>query len=304
MAIPKWTKSEKEHLESLEMKLSQVRDGVRGVVKDFHTGFFLHGEGGTSKSFTVLETLQKLKAKYVLHNTRLTARGLLDSLENCPSDCHFVEDAETLLDDKKAFGLLRSALWSQSRAKPPVREITWTAFKTTIRFDFTGSLIVISNVNLADTIPEIRAIKTRIKVLGLDVTNLETRALMKKICFDGYRYGEYYMTPDECWDVADFIIAELSVMSRNLDLRLMMNGFKDYLQWKAGHSDNHWHTLLKSRMAEKIVYKGRAEAKAEESRIALEIHQQKSTLAEKLEAWKRQTGLNQAAYYRALQRKK
>lgn len=164
------TSQEQEHLELLESKLDHIGDAVMGIVKHFHTGLFLYGEGGTGKSYKVLETLRALQAKYVYHNTRLTARRLVDALERAPSDIHFIEDAETLLDDKKSFGVLRAALWSQSRKKPPEREITWTAFKTNIRFIFTGGIIVISNVNLAEEIPEIRAIKTRINVLRLDLT--------------------------------------------------------------------------------------------------------------------------------------
>ena len=99
-------------IQGLEAKLDHIRDTVRGVVKTFHTGLFLHGEGGTSKSYTVLKELQALRAKYVLHNTRLTGRGLVDALKRAPTDIHVIEDAETLLDDKKSFGVLRSALWS------------------------------------------------------------------------------------------------------------------------------------------------------------------------------------------------
>lgn len=115
MAIPKMTADEKTNLETLGGKLTHVQDNVRGVVKQFHTGLLLWGEGGTGKSYTVLKELQRLKAKYVYHNTRMTARGLVDSLERSPTDIHFLEDAETLMDDRKSFGVLRSALWSQSK---------------------------------------------------------------------------------------------------------------------------------------------------------------------------------------------
>jgi hypothetical protein len=296
------TKEEKGHLENLRGKLTHVRDAVRGVAKDFHTGLLLWGEGGTGKSYTVLEELQKLKAKYVYHNARITGRGLVDALERAPTDVHLIEDAETLMDDKKAWGVLRSALWSQSKEKPPEREITWTAFKTTIRFTFTGGIIVISNSNLSDSKPEIRALKGRVRNLGLDISNNEIQAMMKTICREGYRYGEDYLTPDECWEVGQFIIDKLGALHRSLDLRLLVNGFRDYLQWKTGHAVNHWHVLLEGRMQERVVYRGRAEQKAEESRVALEIHKMNTPSVKKVKLWKERTGLGQAAYYRALRR--
>src|SRR5262249_18311454 len=100
-------------------------------------------------------------------------------------DVHYVEDAESLMDDKNALGVLRSALWSQSQEKPPIREVTWTVSRRMARFNFTGGLIVISNENLAESSPVIRAIKTRINVLRIDFSNEEILALMKEICRKG-----------------------------------------------------------------------------------------------------------------------
>lgn len=303
MTIPAWTDDERDHLASLDGKLDHIRDVVRGVIQQFHTGAFLYGEGGTSKSYTVQKELERQKAKYILHNSRITGRGLFDVLQRHPSDIHFIEDAETLLDDRKAFGVLRSAFWSQSQKKPMERPVTWNAFHNILRFVFTGGIIIVSNANLAEQIPEIRAIKTRINVLGVDVSNQEIRALMKKICKAGYQYGEHSMIPEECWEVATFVIDRLGLLHRSLDLRLLMNGFKDYLQWKTGNSTNHWQALVEGRMAERVVYRGQAALKDEQQKTALEIHANKATLKEKVAAWTAQTGLGQAAYYRALKRK-
>lgn len=297
------TEEEKTCLESLKGKFTHVKDAVKGVAKEYHSGFFLWGEGGTGKSYAVEQELRSLQAKYVHHNTRMTGRGLVDALQRAPSDIHLIEDAETLMDDKKAWGVLRSALWSQSKAKPPQREITWTAFLTSIRFVFTGGIIIISQGDLGNTRPEIRAIKSRVGAYHLDVSNNEIKAMMKQICTQGFTYGEDYMAPEECWEVAGYIIAKLESLQRNLDLRLLINGFRDYLQFKQGDSVNHWHTLLDGRMQERVVYKARAEQKAEESRIALEIHQMKIATKRKLQLWKARTGLSQPAYYRALRRR-
>ena len=297
------TSQEKEHLELLKSKLDHIGDAVKGIVKHFHTGLFLYGEGGTGKSYKVLETLRALQAKYVYHNTRLTARGLVDALERAPSDIHFIEDAETLLDDKKSFGVLRAALWSQSRKKPPEREITWTAFKTTIRFIFTGGIIVISNANLAEEIPEIRAIKTRINVLRLDLSAEELLALMKKLCLEGYQYGEDYMSPDECLEVSNFIVTKLGELSRPLDLRLLVNGFKDFLQWKSGNSIKHWTELLLGRISERPSVIRRSEKKAAESQIALQINNMDIPYQQKIVLWEQKTGLKgERSFFRALKR--
>jgi hypothetical protein len=41
------------HLESLDKKLAVVRTRTRSVADGFTTGFYLWGEGGISKSYTV-----------------------------------------------------------------------------------------------------------------------------------------------------------------------------------------------------------------------------------------------------------
>ena len=297
------SKHEKEQLANLESKLSHVRDVVRGIVKGFHTGMMLWGSGGTSKSYSVLEELKALKASHILHNSRITARGLVDVLERNPSIVHVIEDAESLMVDKNAPGVLRSALWSQSRKLPKEREVTWTAFQTNIRFIFTGGVIVISNANFAESSPEIRAIKTRINVVHLDVSDEEIKALMKKICLDGYTRGSHYLSPDECLEVREFIITRLTQLKRPLDLRLLITGFDDFLQWKTGNSHNHWQLLIEGRMAERVVYVARSDRKAAEARLALEIHAMKLTYAEKVKLWHDKTGLSKAAYDRALKRK-
>ncbi len=286
------TELEQAALQSFDKKMEHIRVKVCGVVMHYDVGMFLWGEGGHGKSHTVINELERLEAKYVLHNSRLTARGLVDALEQFPSDVHVIEDAETLLDDKKASGVLRSALHSQSTAKPSVRTITWGAFQTQIRFSFTGGIIVISNSNLAQQIPEIRAIKSRITVLHMDVSNEELLALMKRICLKGFRYGSDVMCSDECWEVASAIKQQLHLLQRPLDLRLLNNSFRDYVQWKNGDSGKlHWRDLLVGRMKEAVTpQRSRREDRiAEEARLAAQIDAMPICKWEKLRLWIEQT---------------
>jgi len=302
----KITAGEQKHLDKLESRFTLIRDAVQGVAKSYHTGLFLHGEGGTGKSYTVMEHLRKLKVAYKLHNSRLTARGLVAELQSAPAVIHLIEDAETLLDDKKTFGVLRSALWCNGPAakqRPQPRPMTWTAYKTTIDFVFTGGLIVISNANMVESIPEVRAIKTRLNVLWMDVTMEEVLALMKKICMDGYTYGDSYLPPDQCHEVREYVVSKLSGLKRSLDIRLMINGFRDYLQWQEGHSVNNWHALVDGRISGQVGYQTRNSRNASNHQVAMAIWKSKVSNADKLKRWSQRTGLSQAAYYRALGRK-
>jgi hypothetical protein len=304
MDEPELTDRDREELAQLDDRLQLIRDAVRGVVRGYQTGLLVYGEGGMGKSHTVLNTLAGLQTLYTLHNSRLTGKGLVNALQANPAGIHLVEDAETLLDDKRAWGVLRSALWSQSAEKPPPREITWAAHQTDIRFTFTGGIIILSNTNLAESDPELRALRSRIKVLGLNPTTEQVIALMKDICMKGHAYGGSQLSPAECWEVAGYIIRRSEELGRRPDLRSLITGFNDYLQAQHGESESTWQALVDSQMTGPAVYRGRREAKQEESRIAQQIHQLPLPIAEKVRRWKEKTNLGRAAYYKALKRLK
>src|SRR4051812_46628124 len=97
-------------LETLDNKLAVIRDRTRGVAKGYHSGFYLWGEGGTSKSYTVLKTLDEVGNAYKVTNSRIAGRGLFDLLEEYPDCVHVLDDVETLLSDKLSHGVLRAAL--------------------------------------------------------------------------------------------------------------------------------------------------------------------------------------------------
>ena len=186
---------------------------------------------------------------------------------------------------------------------PMERRITWGAFKQQIDFVFTGGMIVISNADLAESIREVRAIKSRINILGMDVSAEEIKALMTRICLAGYDYGELFLYPDQCLEVRDFVVARLAELQRNLDLRLLINGFRDYLQWRAGESKLHWHDLLDGRMKERVSgYRSRASQNLTKTKGALEIRSLNLPWNEQCRLAKEKLGLSPAAYSRALKR--
>jgi hypothetical protein len=290
------------HLAELEPKHRLIRDRVRGVVKSIHTGLYLWGDGGTSKSYTVLDELQKLKADYVVHNSRMTGRGLVDTLNKLPASVHVVEDCESIFDDRRAWGVLRSALWSQSRKRPMEREISWTAFAINIRFTFTGGIILIANKQL-EAIPELAALATRITVLQLVATFAEVAALMRSVALEGFTFGQDFVAPRECMEVAEYVIDRMRALDRPLDMRVYVNGVKDYLQCKTGHSDTDWKDLIETRLRRTtILRERRADVMGREAIIALELSRMDITPAERIQLWKERTGKSERAYWRRLRK--
>src|SRR5262249_41198861 len=106
--------SDEQLLADLEHKLQLVRDRTQGVAEGYSNAFYLWGDGGTSKSFTVETTLQALGKRYKVSNSRLTGKGLFELLRDHPDLIHILDDCETLFADNNSHGVLRSALWGQA----------------------------------------------------------------------------------------------------------------------------------------------------------------------------------------------
>jgi hypothetical protein len=291
---------DREALAELKRKTKLIRTRVRGVVENYATGFYLWGEGGTSKSYTVLEELRRLRADYVMHNSRMTGRGLFDRLKKMPSSVHIIEDCESIFDDRRAWGVLRSALWSQSKERPMKREVTWSAFNADFRFTFTGGVILIANRGL-DSIPELNALATRISVLQLLATFPEVAALMRSVAMKGYVHGQDFATPHECLTVAEFIIDKTRALERPLDMRVFVNGVLDYLQAKNDAGDADWRHLIETRLHRTTVLpQRRADVIGREASIALELSRMNVCPAERMRLWTERTGKSARAYWRRL----
>jgi hypothetical protein len=230
----------------------------------------------------------------------MTGRGLVDTLQRLPSSVHIIEDCESIFDDKRAWGVLRSALWSQSRERPMEREISWTAFNTDIRFVFTGGIILIANKEL-HAMPELAALATRITVLQLVATFAEVAALMRSVALQGFTFGQDYVTPKECLEVAEYVIERMRSLERPLDMRVYVNGVKDHLQCKTGHSDTDWKDLIETRLRRTTVLRERrADVMSREAGIALELSEMDVSPEERMRLWKERTGKSERAYWRRL----
>jgi hypothetical protein len=299
-AAPELSAEDKDLLEVLEGKFAIVRDRTRSVAHRYTTGFFLYGTGGIGKSYSVLSELDRQKVDYRLHNSRMTGRGLYDSLAEAPDTIHVLEDMEGIYQDKNAQGVLRSALWGQAKGGRMERKVTWKAHRTVLEFVFTGGIIILSNRPLED-IPELHAVATRINPVLLQVTNRESAALMRSIALKGHRVGHETLAPGACLEVANFVIDESLALSRNLDMRVMVNSFSDRLQWEAGKSEADWRELVSSRLQERVV-PVKKESRSARTDREREIAQSIKDLprAERAARWTELTGLSEKALYRRL----
>jgi hypothetical protein len=101
--------------------------------------------------------------------------------------------------------------------------------------------------------------------------------------------------------VANLVIDEALAVSRNLDMRIMVNSFSDQLQWEAGRTQTNWKELVTSRLEERVVpgkkegWDARTEREREIVRSIKDMPR-----PERLARWVELTGLSEKALYRRL----
>lgn len=301
------TREDRRLLESLRRKQQIIRDLVAGVVRRRHTGLFLGGRGGIGKSHVVESELRRLHEPFKLWNATMTGRCLFDRLAAFPDAVHMLEDVESMTKDRRAVGVLRSALWGTRRGRDDRMErlVTWNAKGSSDDVIFSGGVIMTSNRRLAD-LPELDALKTRISWVNLDVSDAEIAALMRSLAADGWPKGHVELEAEQCREVVEFLIAEAARTNRRLDVRLMVNCFEDRIQHEDLEAGCDWRDLVATRIRERPTVASeiqpfgvRERKKAEQLAIAREITGMNPS--ERLRVWQERTrGLSQATLYRRL----
>jgi hypothetical protein len=154
----------------------------------------------------------------------------------------------------------------------------------------------------------LRAIQTRIPTLQLTATNQELAALMRSVSEQGFQVllqqrDLRAMTPDQCAEVCEYLIAETHSLARNLDMRLLVNSFRDYLQYQDGQSQTHWQDLVKSELRQQAtVPESRSQRLVRERQVALRVAALPGLSgAERERLFQEQTGTSGRGYRRRLE---
>lgn len=294
---------------TLETKFQLVRDYVNQVACGLTTGMYLYGEGGIGKSYSVITELESQKADFKVYNSRMTGRGLFNALEAFPDSVHVLEDMEQLLRDRGAQGVLRSALWGQRKngGKGPMeRPVTWSTWRREHSIVFTGGIIMIANRPL-DDLPELMALRTRIACIHLRATDAEMTALMRRVSLIGFEHRGSPMNPAECLEVCEFVVEQSRSLHRSLDMRMLVNSFKDFLAWRECDAGCHWRDMAATRLKERPTsfevqpdLGTRADRKRRELEIAREIVASTTDRAERHRLWAERTDKSEPTLYRRL----
>jgi len=296
------------HLESANRKIEAMLDLVRGVICGSLTGVYIFGPGGIGKTHHTLEELRHSGRQFQPYNSKITGKGLYESLKRAPNAIHVLEDMETLLYDGAALGVLRSALWgttSSPTTAAGVRTCTWTTSRVPDSFDFSGGIIFTANRAMAGRRGEVEAVRTRIPTIEMEFTSHEIWSVLKSVASNGYGEAPVGMPPEECLEVFHKLREICTRAGRSPDIRLLINSFEMHRSWNDNRSSCHWADVIATLVNEKVSSiasvrtRGQRETQKENE---LELVRGIRTLSreERIPRWEAATGKKENAFYRRL----
>lgn len=236
--VPVGQPTEQDLLQSFERKQQLIRDRVASVVHCYHTGAYLVGRPGTSKSHTVRDELAQHDKAWVYRNARMTPMGLFGFIAEHPEHIIVLDDTVSLFKNDQAVQILLAAL--DGKPGEP-RVVTYKSKDEDLKVPFSGAVIAISNVPLRND-PLARALGSRIVVLEHEPTDDEIAVFMRHLATNGFED----LSADECVEVAEFIISETREFDLRLDLRHLTKAFQDFRQHKHGRSQTSWRDLVRT----------------------------------------------------------
>ena len=226
------------HLNAFCLMLDLIRDRTRSVADRYQVGAYIVGRSGSSKTYTVMETLEALGTPWTYRNSRMSAMGLWCLLQEHPEHTVVLDDISTLFEQTGALQIIMAALGG-SPGKP--RTVTYVTKDERKQFEFSGGIIAVSNVPL-NRDPLADAVASRVVLLEHEPSDEMLGAFMR----DRASHGFEDMTPDECLAVVEFVITETRACDYRLDLRYMKKAWQDYRLDKHGFALRPWTELVRS----------------------------------------------------------
>jgi hypothetical protein len=235
---PRSPNPKQEPTTALEERQQDLGHYVRMVAKGVTHGLFIYGAaGGLGKSETVKRVLASEGIVPVLVNSHATPLGLYQTLYKFRhGSIVFIDDADSMYEEKRILGILRSALWGNPRVCTYISSKLPDELPSSFEFD--SSIIMASN-----TIPKnaaFKAVLSRISIFELKSTNAEVIKFMRVMADRGIPG----VIKEEAMAVIDFIEEETG--TRQLSLRLLILSCKILVYARENGLD--WKDLVRTQL--------------------------------------------------------
>jgi len=246
--MPVHNHNSSDALANLERRIQRIRDRVVGVAYGYQAALYLVGRPGTSKTFTVLETLARLEEEGTLHvyrNARMTPMGLFDLIAEHPEHVIVLDDISTLFKNDQAMQIFMAATGGEP--KNP-RRVSYKSKDKDYHTMFSGGIIAISNIALRHD-PLAHAFESRAVLLEHEPTDEEIAEFLMQLAWK----GQQDLLPEECIEVAEFVISETRDHDRRLDLRHFHKALQDFRQDRDGLTGCSWQELVRTSLSKTVV---------------------------------------------------
>ncbi len=289
----------------LQARRQRIADVVIGIVQRSYLGALIHGPGGNGKSYEIFNNLDGLEAPYALANSRLTALGLFQFLSSNSMRVCVIEDAESILEDRNALGVLRSATQGSQvgRDGRQIRRITFFSHGKQRELIFGGTVILAMNRNLSQISPEALALATRMQVVDYSLDDDEVKVLMYDIA--AQTADSSGLSCEERSEVTEFVIERAKAAQVRLNLRMQRHAFETFRMYSLGLHGLDWRDTVDSQICGyDVITTPVVPASMRTSRIEAERELVRSILhlppAERLAVWTEKSGGSRASFYRRL----
>ena len=286
------SQQDEQFVQDFERKAQLIKDRVSSVIHGYHVGCYLVGRPGTSKSWTVRTELEKYEEPWAFQNARMTPMGLFDFLANHPEHTIVLDDIGTLFKSDQAMQILMAAL-DGNPSKP--RTVTYKSKDKDLHFQFSGTIIAISNVPLRHD-PLAQALGSRIVVLEHEPTDDELAAYARSLALRGFED----LDADECLQVVEFVLEETREYDLRLDLRHVTKAWQDFRQEKHGKAKTCWQDLVRTSL-QKLVANPMAQSKKDEIEQEVQtVLEMKRRFPDDTQRQMAASGLKKSTFYKRL----
>jgi hypothetical protein len=204
------------------------------VIGGITPSLIVTGEGGLGKTHSITQTIKSTditESEYVFFKGYSTARGLYNTLFDNNGKLIIFDDCDSVLEDKVALNILKSALDSYER-----RTISWMAKMNKNdeypqQFDFTGRIIFISNKSKESMNDAILS-----RSLTVDLTMTPNDKIERMSAILGSILPEYSL--DAKTEALEFLKTVKDEVSLNMRMLIMVT------KMRATYPDN-WRDMAK-----------------------------------------------------------
>jgi len=200
------------------------------VSHDSHN--FIYNDVIVHNSYTVLNYLRQLKAKFAYYSGYTTPLSLYSTLYEHRENLIILDDIEGIFSDKKAIAILKACLWNGEEAR--IVSYNTTSDKADdlpASFEFTGSIIVLCNELVGRKGEHFKALLSRSLTYELKMSHAEVKHIAEQIINNDTELSE-----EQKNRVKEIINTEVSAVSEfNLrELRKLMQIVKYSTEESAG----------------------------------------------------------------------